>query len=159
MVRDELKNLLEPVVEGLGYELTDLEVRIGGRDGVVRLFIDKPEGIGLGDCEAVSRQVSATLDIEDPLPGHYVLEVSSPGLDRRLTKFEHFQRFTGEVVKVKLRFPIDGRRNFRGSLKSATEEHIEIEVDGASYRLAMSTIESARLVPDFVTGHTGVFRK
>jgi ribosome maturation factor RimP len=159
MVRDELKNLLEPVVEGLGYELTDLEVRIGGRDGVVRLFIDKPEGIGLGDCEAVSRQVSATLDIEDPLPGHYVLEVSSPGLDRRLTKFEHFQRFTGEVVKVKLRFPIDGRRNFRGSLKSATEENIEIEVDGASYRLAMSTIESARLVPDLVTGHTGVFRK
>jgi ribosome maturation factor RimP len=147
MVRDELKNLLEPVVEGLGYELTDLEVKVGGRDGVLRLFIDKPNGVGLEDCEAVSRQVSATLDVEDPLPGHYVLEVSSPGLDRKLTKFEHFQRFTGEVIKVKLRFPIDGRRNYRGPLKSATEENIEVEVDGESFRLPLATIESARLVP------------
>ena len=147
MVRDELKNLLEPVVEGLGYELTDLEVRIGGKDGVIRLFIDKPDGIGLEDCEAVSRQVSATLDVEDPIPGRYRLEVSSPGLDRTLTKVEHFQRFMGEVVKVKLRFPIDGRRNYRGSLKSASGEIIEVEVDGESYRLPMATIESARLVP------------
>jgi ribosome maturation factor RimP len=146
MVRDELKNLLEPVVEALGYELADLEVRIG-KDGVIRLFIDRPGGIGLADCETVSRQVSATLDVEDPLPGRYVLEVSSPGLDRTLTKPEHFQRFIGEVVKVKLRFPIDGRRNYRGSLKSATEENIEMEVDGALYRLPTATIESARLVP------------
>jgi ribosome maturation factor RimP len=76
-----------------------------------------------------------------------VLEVSSPGLDRRLTKFEHFQRFTGEVIKVKLRFPIDGRRNYRGPLKSATEENIEVEVDGESFRLSLAAIESARLVP------------
>lgn len=147
MLRDELVKLLEPVVERLGYELTDLEVRIGGRDGALRLFIDKPEGIGLHDCEDVSRLVSATLDVEDPIPGHYVLEVSSPGLDRRLTKVQHFQRFTGELVRVKLRFPIDGRRNYRGSLKAATEESIEVEVDGESYRLPMATIESARLVP------------
>jgi ribosome maturation factor RimP len=147
MVRDELKNLLEPVVEALGYELSDLQVRVGGKDGVIRLFIDRPEGIGLADCEAVSRQVSATLDVEDPLPGRYVLEVSSPGLDRTLTKPEHYQRFIGEVVKVKLRFPIDGRRNYRGSLKSASEENIEMEVDGALYRLPTATIESARLVP------------
>ena len=147
MVRDELRKLLEPVVEDLGYELTDLEVKVGGRDGVVRLFIDKPDGVGLEDCEIVSRQVSTTLDIEDPLPGHYVLEVSSPGLDRRLTKVEHFQRFMGEIVKVKLRFPIDGRRNYRGPLTSATAENIEVEVDGESYRLPLATIESARLVP------------
>lgn len=148
MLRDELRKMLEPVVEGLGYELTDLEVKVGGRDSVLRLFIDRPEGVGLSDCETVSRQVSATLDVEDPLPGHYALEVSSPGLDRRLTKFEHFQRFTGQTVRVKLRFPLDGRRNYRGALKSATREDIEVEVDGETFRLPLATIESARLVPD-----------
>ncbi|HEX9852999.1 MAG TPA: ribosome maturation factor RimP [Woeseiaceae bacterium] len=148
MQRVELTKLLEPVVESLGYELTDLEVKVGGRDGVLRLFIDKPGGVRLDDCETVSRQVSATLDIGDPLPGHYVLEVSSPGLDRRLTKFEHFQRFTGQTVRVKLRFPMDGRRNYRGSLKSATTEDIEVEIDGETFRLPLATIESARLVPN-----------
>jgi ribosome maturation factor RimP len=145
---EELGKLLEPTIEGLGYELADLELRIGGRDGVVRLFIDKADGpVGLEDCETVSRQVSAFLDVEDPLPGHYVLEVSSPGLDRRLTKYEHFERFTGEDVRVKLRFPLEGRRNFRGALISATAELIEVEVDGESHSLPIATIESARLVP------------
>ena len=120
---------------------------IGGRDGFIRIFIDKPEGVDLTDCEAVSRQVSAVLDVEDPLPGQYTLEVSSPGLDRRLTKLEHFQRFTGEMIKVKLRFPVDGRRNFRGELRAADGEKIEIEVDGESHSVQMATIESARLVP------------
>jgi ribosome maturation factor RimP len=144
---EELMKLLEPAVERLGYELSDLEVKLGGRDGVVRLFIDKADGVRLEDCETVSRQVSALLDVEDPLPGHYVLEVSSPGLDRRLTKVEHFQRFMGEDIRVKLRFPIEGRRNFRGALKAADEENIEVEVDGESHRLPMATIQSARLIP------------
>ena len=148
MNSEALGKLLEPTVEGLGYELADLELKIGGRDGVLRLFIDKPGGvIGLEDCEAVSRQVSAYLDVEDPLPAHYVLEVSSPGLDRKLTKAEHFQRFMGEDVRVKLRFPLAGRRNFRGALKSATAELIEVEVDGESHILQIATIESVRLVP------------
>ena len=147
MTSEELKRLLEPAIERLGYEMCDLELKLGGPDGVLRIFIDRPEGIGLDDCEAVSRQVSAMLDVEDPLPGHYVLEVSSPGLDRRLSKPEHFQRFMGEDVRVKLRFPLDGRRNFRGALTAADEEHIEVEVDGQAYSLPLSTIESARLVP------------
>lgn len=147
MTGEELNRLLEPTVERLGYELCDVEVKVGRRDGVVRLFIDKADGVGLEDCEVVSHQVSALLDVEDPLPGHYVLEVSSPGLDRRLKKPEHFQRFTGEDVRVKLRFPIDGRRNFRGALKAADEEHIEVEVDGESHRLPIATIATARLVP------------
>lgn len=144
---EELMALLAPAVERLGYELSDLEVKLGGREGVVRLFIDKPEGVGLADCETVSRQISTLLDVEDPVPGHYVLEVSSPGLDRRLTKVEHFQRFMGEDVRVKLRFPIHGRRNFRGALKAADEEMIEVEVDGESHQLPLATIASARLVP------------
>jgi ribosome maturation factor RimP len=147
MSRDELIKLLEPTVENLGYELADLELKLGGRDGLVRLFIDKSDGIDVDDCGKVSRQVSAILDVEDPLPGNYTLEVSSPGLDRTLTKPAHFQRFMGEDVRVKLRFPLAGRRNFRGALKAADDENIEVEVDGESHSLPLSTIESARLVP------------
>jgi ribosome maturation factor RimP len=143
----ELARLLEPTVEGLGYELTDLELRQGGKSGVVRVFIDKSDGIGLADCETVSRQISALLDVEDPLPGHYVLEVSSPGLDRKLTKLEHYRRFLGNDLRVQLRFPLEGRRKFRGTLLAADEKAIEIDVDGKSYSLPMATIESARLVP------------
>ena len=146
-MKAELVNLLEPTIEQLGYELSDLELNLGGRDVVVRVFIDKPDGVDLSDCEMVSRQLSAVLDVEDALPGHYTLEVSSPGLDRKLTKPAHFQRFTGETVRVKLRFPLDGRRNFRGALRAADDEKIEVEVDGESHSLQIATIESARLVP------------
>lgn len=139
--------MLEPVVEQLGFELADIEVRLGGQDGLLRLYIDKDGGIDVEDCQSVSRQVSAILDVEDPLPGNYTLEVSSPGLDRTLTKPAHFQRFMGEDIRVKLRFPLEGRRNFRGALKSANEENIEVEVDGESHSLSLATIESARLVP------------
>ena len=145
----ELERLIEPAVEQLGYELSDLELKIGGRDGIVRVFIDKPDGVDLTDCEIVSRQLSAVLDVENPLPGHYTLEVSSPGLDRKLTKPEHFQRFIGEAIRVKLRFPVAGRRNFRGLLRAADEEQIEVEVDGEPHSLQIATIESARLIPSF----------
>jgi len=143
----DLAKLIEATINQLGYELSDLELKLDGRDGVVRVFIDKPDGVDLTDCELVSRQLSAILDVEDPLPGHYALEVSSPGMDRKLTRPEHFRRFTGETVKVKLRFPLNGRRNFRGALRAADDEKIEVEVDGESHKLQLATIESARLVP------------
>lgn len=146
MTGDELTELLEPAIERLGYELSDLEVKLGGRSGVVRVFIDHPDGIGLDDCEKVSLAVSALLDVEDPLPGHYDLEVSSPGLNRKLTKVEHFRRFTGETVKVEMRFPIEGRKRFRGELKAADEENIVVDVDGESHSLPLATIGTARLV-------------
>ena len=139
--------LLEPAVERLGFELADLEVRLGGKGGLIRVFIDKPEGIDLADCEKVSLAVSALLDVEDPVPGNYNLEVSSPGMDRKLTKVEHFQRFAGEVVKVQMRFPIEGRRRFRGTLVSSDDENIVVEVDGESLSLPLKTIDTARLVP------------
>ncbi len=139
--------MLEPTVEGLGYELSDLEVKLGGKHGAVRVFIDQPGGIGLDDCEKVSLAISALLDVEDPLPGHYDLEVSSPGLDRKLTKIEHFQRFEGETVKVQMRFPIEGRRRFRGTLVSSDDENIVVEVDGVPHTLPVATIDTARLVP------------
>lgn len=150
MTSDEFRRLLQPAIERLGYELSDLEMKLGGKAGVVRIFIDHPGGIGLEDCEKVSMAVSALLDVEDPLPGHYSLEVSSPGLDRKLTKVEHFQRFAGQTVQVQMRFPIAGRKRFRGILVSSDDANIVVDVDGESHSLPMATIESARLVPDSV---------
>ena len=150
MTSDELRNMLEPTVVRLGYELADLEVRLSGKGGLVRITIDKPEGIDLDDCEKVSHAVSALLDVEDPMAGEYNLEVSSPGLDRKLTKVEHFQRFEGETVKVTMRFPIEGRRRFRGKLLSSDDENIVVEVDGESHSLPLAKLDTARLVPDAV---------
>ena len=148
MTSDEIQKLLDPAIERLGYELTDLEVRLGGQGGLIRLTIDKPDGIDLDDCEKVSHAMSALLDVEDPVPGNYNLEVSSPGLDRKLTKLEHFQRFEGETLKVTMRFPMEGRRRFRGKLLSSNEENIVVEVDGESHSLPLTMIDSARLVPE-----------
>jgi ribosome maturation factor RimP len=148
MTGDELQKLLEPTVERLGCELTDLVVRLSGKGGLLQLTIDKPDGIDIDDCEKVSHAVSALLDVEDPVPGEYNLEVSSPGLDRKLTKVEHFQRFEGETLKVTMRFPMDGRRRFRGTLVSSDDENIVVEVDGEPYSLPLATIDTARLVPD-----------
>jgi len=148
MTSDELQRLLDPAIERLGYELTDLEVRLGDRGGLLRLTIDKPDGIDLDDCEKVSHAMSALLDVEDPVPGNYNLEVSSPGLDRKLTKTEHFQRFEGETLKVTMRLPIEGRRRFRGILLSSNEENIVVEVDGESHSLPLTMIDTARLVPE-----------
>ena len=147
MTSNELQELLEPTVGRLGYELSDLEVKTGDKSAVIRIFIDHPNGVGIDDCEKVSHAVSALLDVENPVAGHYDLEVSSPGWNRKLTKIEHFQRFAGETVKVEMRFPIAGRKRFRGTLLSSDEENIVVDVDGVSHTLPMATIDTARLVP------------
>jgi ribosome maturation factor RimP len=147
MTGDELTRLVQPTIEQLGYELWDLEAKLGGKGGVIRVYIDQPGGIGLEDCEKVSLAISALLDVEDPLPGQYNLEVSSPGLDRKLSKVEHFQRFTGETLKISMRFPIEGRKRFRGPLVSSDDENIVVEVDGESHSLPIATIDTARIVP------------
>jgi len=145
----ELTDLLEPEVNTLGYELVDLELRLGGRSGLVRLFIDSKDGITLDDCERVSHQVSALLDVEDPIPGHYVLEVSSPGLNRRLRKPADFGRFCGERAKVQLHAPnAEGRRRFTGVLTAADEDGFSIEVDGVIHHLRFEEVETARLAPE-----------
>jgi ribosome maturation factor RimP len=147
MTGDELTRLVQPTIEQLGYELWDLEAKLGGKGGVIRVYIDQAGGIGLEDCEKVSLAISALLDVEDPLPGQYNLEVSSPGLDRKLSKVEHFQRFTGETLKISMRFPIEGRKRFRGPLVSSDDENIVVEVDGESHSLPIATIDTARIVP------------
>jgi ribosome maturation factor RimP len=146
MGKEELIELLEPTVNALGYELIDLDFK-AGRGGLVRLFIDRANGITLADCEHVSKQIGDLLDVEDPLPGGYVLEVSSPGLDRRLRKPEHFSAALGDEIRVELRKALDGRRRFRGRLISADATAIEIEGDGKRWRLPMAEIGMARLVP------------
>lgn len=142
-----LLELLEPEVQALGYELVDVDCRTGGRDGLLRLYIDCEAGVTLDDCERVSRQISAVLDVEDPMPGQYTLEVSSPGLDRVLRTPEHFERFSGAEVKVELHAPLDGRRRFRGLLKGMDGDAAVVTVDGQDWKLPLNMIEKARLVP------------
>ena len=146
--REELIKLLEPEVEALGYELADLEVRVGGDRGLLRLFIDSPEGVGLDDCSKVSRQASSILDVEDPLPGLYNLEVSSPGMDRKLVKPAHFERFSGSRVKIKLRRAVNGRRKVRGILIGLKDDEIQIREGEEDFRLALVDVDVARIIPE-----------
>jgi ribosome maturation factor RimP len=146
--REELIKLLEPEVEALGYELFDLDIRIGGDRGLLRLYIDSPDGVGLDDCSKVSRQVSAILDVEDPLPSLYNLEVSSPGMDRKLVKPAHFERFAGSRVKVKLRRAVNGRRKVRGILIGLEGDEIQIREGEEDIRLALVDVDVARIVPE-----------
>lgn len=144
---DRLLAMLEPVVEGLGYELLEIEFQPRGRDGLLRLYIDQPAGITLDDCERVSNQVSAVLDVEDPIPGAYSLEVSSPGLDRPLRTAAHFAVAVGSRVRIELQLPRDGRKRFTGNLLVAEDDKLVVEVDGTSYTLALQEVAKARVVP------------
>src|SRR3954465_2415092 len=137
--------VVEPVVAGMGYELVDLQAANGGR--MLRLFIDKPGGIGVEDCAAVSRQLSRVLEVEGV---HYErLEVSSPGLDRPLRKGVDFARFSGQRADVRMRTPdATGRRRFVGVLRGAAEGRVSMEMDGQTVQLALDDVERARLVPE-----------
>jgi ribosome maturation factor RimP len=152
MRREEsnLTRLARSVTEPLGYELVGVEYFQRGTGGaVLRVYIDAPEGITLDDCAAVSHQLSGVLDVEDPIQGHYDLEVSSPGLDRPLFGAEHFERFRGNRAKVKLSAKLDERRNFEGAIVGVRGDHLLLKVDGELLELPLALIESARLIPEF----------
>lgn len=146
-LRERLIVLIEPVLGRLGYELVELEYAAGRSSAVVRLFIDRPEGISIEDCEKVSREVAALLDVEDPIPTAYTLEVSSPGFDRVLRTPAHFARFVGERVFVELRAPRAGRRRYTGTLVAADESGITVEVDKQKVEVPFGEIGKARLAP------------
>jgi ribosome maturation factor RimP len=146
---EELNRLIEPAVEAVGFEFVGLEYIAQGRNSVLRIFIDSEAGITVDDCATVSRQVSGVLDVEDPISGHYNLEVSSPGLDRPLFKLAHFERFVGQEIKLRAHTPVNGRRNFRGLLKEVVGDAVVMLVDGQEYSIAHSNVEKANLVPDF----------
>lgn len=145
----KLRDLLEPAVAAVGCELVGIEYLPNGKQSLLRVYIDKTEGVTVDDCSAVSYQVSGLLDVEDPVPGHYTLEVSSPGLDRPLFQARDFERFAGQEVKIRMRFPIDGQRNFRGLLQGLQEQQVVIEgQDGKRVNLPLDQVEQARLIPD-----------
>ncbi|MCC7462898.1 MAG: ribosome maturation factor RimP [Gammaproteobacteria bacterium] len=148
-LRDRLIGLVEPLVEQLGYELVELEYVPGRSQALVRLFVDRPQGVGIEDCESVSREVSALLDVNDPVPTAYALEVSSPGLDRVLRKPAHFERFVGQRVWVELVAPREGRRRYTGTLTAASAAGIELNVDGVVVALPHAEIGRARRVPEW----------
>ena len=143
----KLNDLIKPAIEKMGYELTDIEVITQGHEQLISIFIDNLTGINIEDCEIVSRQISLLLDVENPISGKYTLEISSPGLDRKLTKLNHFKRFIGNELRIKLLRSMDGRRNFRGKLLAANKESIKVQVDDQLYKLPIDMIEIARLVP------------
>ncbi|MGU1746342.1 ribosome maturation factor RimP [Pseudomonas aeruginosa] len=146
---EQLQALLAPVVEALGYEYWGVEFISQGRHSVLRVYIDRPEGILIDDCEAVSRQVSGILDVEDPISGEYTLEVSSPGMDRPLFTLEQFAKHAGEQVKIRLRSPYEGRRNYQGILRGVEEQDVVVLVDDHEYLLPIDSIDKANIIPRF----------
>ncbi|MEO8671194.1 MAG: ribosome maturation factor RimP [Tahibacter sp.] len=151
MKDDQLLNLINPVVADLGLECLGIEYAAGSGNSLLRIYIDTPDRpITVEDCEAVSRELSAQLDVNDPIVGRYTLEVSSPGIDRPLFTPAHFERFIGEVAKISLNLPLDGRRRVQGVIRSVVDERIGIEVDGVIVDVAHDNIQKAKLVPDYV---------
>lgn len=144
-----LWELFEPVVKGMGFDLIEIEHFPNPKHGVLRLYIDKPEGVVVDDCSNVSRQISALIDVEDPVKGHFNLEVSSPGLDRPLRRLQDFQRFVGSKVSLKTVMPFDGQRNFKGELLEATEDKVVLGIDQEEISMPMNAIEKARIVPEY----------
>ena len=146
---NQLQEMLEPIAESMGFELWGIEYISQGKDSILRLYIDGENGVGVDDCALMSHQASGILDVEDTIAGMYSLEVSSPGLDRFLFKLEHYQAYVGAIVKVKLRMPFDGRRNFKGKLKGVEEDDIVIEVDNEEYLLPLDYIDKAQVEPQY----------
>jgi len=146
---EELIELLSPIVASLGLELLGIEFAPTSGSALLRLYIDvEGRHVGIEDCEAVSREVSATLDVNDPIASQYTLEVSSPGIDRPLFTVAQFARFLGEQAKVSLRLPQEGRRRLQGRIVSADGASVLLEVEKREFVVAHENIEKARLVPD-----------
>ncbi len=144
-----LQELIAPLVAALGCELVGVVHVPQGRHSLLRVYIDSAAGITLDDCERVSHQISGVLDVEDPIRGQYVLEVSSPGLERPLFGKEQFARFAGQRAKVRLHTPLNGRRNFTGMLAGMRDGQVVIVEDGAEFALPFENIDKAQLVPEY----------
>jgi ribosome maturation factor RimP len=146
--KNQLVELLEPVVTTMGYELVELELVGSGGNRTLRLFIDAPGGIGLDDCEAVSHSVEEVLDEADPIPEHYSLEISSPGLERPLRKAADYERFRGETVKVKTFGPINGQKSFTGPLIGLEDDQVVVETPEGRTAIPLDQVAKAHLVAD-----------
>jgi ribosome maturation factor RimP len=150
MELERIREAAERVAHSLGLEIVDVEWKVG-RDRFLRVYIDKPEGVSHKDCEAVSNQLSVMLDVEDLIPGqqHYVLEVSSPGLDRKLTKPAEFERFAGRLARISTIEPVENQKIFEGRLAGVAGGKVQIEVQGRVIAVPMEGIRKANLVVEF----------
>ncbi len=150
-ITDKIIDLINPVIGDMGYELVGVEYVASGKHSILRIYIDIDNGIGIEDCEKVSRQLSAIFDVEDPISGQYNLEVSSPGVERPLFHIGHYQRFLGNDIKLRMVRPIDGQRKFSGTIGSVSEVNntIELVTELGPVTLDIDMIEKANLVADF----------
>lgn len=151
-ILEKVRGIAAPLAAQEGLELVDVEIGGAGGRQALRLFIDRPGGVSLDDCTAVSRSVSAALDVEDPIQGAYDLEVSSPGLDRPLRTPEHFQKFAGQKVRVKTYGPLaecENRKTFVGILKGFEEGKVVVDVDGKVFHVPHAQVSKANVEPVF----------
>ncbi|MGM0702047.1 MAG: ribosome maturation factor RimP [Pseudomonadota bacterium] len=144
-----LHALIEPVVTAMGFELWGIDYLSQGKHSRLVIYIDHAEGVTVEHCADISRQVSALLDVEDPIAGEYRLEVSSPGMDRPLFTLDQFSRFRGHLVALRLRVPFEGRRKFQGLLAGTEGEDVLLQFDGEEYCFPIDIIDQARVVPSF----------
>lgn len=146
---EQLQDMLTPVIEALGYQCWGIEYIAQGRHSVLRVYIDHENGILVENCATVSRQLSAVLDVEDPISSEYTLEVSSPGIDRPLFTLEQFAAFVGDQVKIKLRSPVEDRRSFQGLIRSVEDQDVVVQMGEFEYLLPIDLIEKANILPNF----------
>jgi len=144
-----VRQMLEPLLATAGYELVDVEYQKEGRDWILRLYIDQETGIGLDDCQKVSHLVSELMDRDDPIPGAYLLEVSSPGLERPLKKMTDYQRFAGQKAEIRLFQPLDGSRRYTGKLLGVADGQVVLETGTGTKRFQPEQIAKAHLVYEF----------
>lgn len=147
-LEQQLVDIIQDPVMALGFELVGIEF-VRSRNPVLRIYIDSENGITVDDCADVSRQVSAVLDVEDPITTAYTLEISSPGMDRPLFTIEHYQRFIGNEITVSLRIAVANRRNWKGVIQAVDGEMITLTVDGKNETFAFGNIQKAHIVPKF----------
>jgi ribosome maturation factor RimP len=144
---DQLNELIRPVVEAMGCELWGIEQLSMGRYSKVKIYIDSKKGVDIEDCAKVSRQVSSLLDVEDPMNGDYTLEVSSPGLSRRLFKLDHYAAFIGSEVRIRLKRPYEGQRKYSGQLRGVEGDEIILGYQDEEVLFPFEEIERANVVP------------
>jgi ribosome maturation factor RimP len=145
----KFRDLIEPVVTALGFELWGVEYHTGSRQALLRVYIEGENGVQVDDCAKVSRQLGSLFDVEDPIAGEYTLEVSSPGMDRPLYTKAQFEQYVGENVKVRLRVAFEGRKKFSGHLTGVEGDDVVVAVDNDEYLLPLELIDKANVVPRF----------
>lgn len=144
-----LVDMIAPVVESMQLQFWGLEFSARGKHSLLRIYIDHENGINVDDCANVSRQISSVLDVEDPISQEYVLEVSSPGMDRPLFNVEQFEQYKGNIIDVRLRMAFEGRRKFKGQLTGVEDNDVVMIVDDHEYLLPIDSIDRACVVPQF----------